>query len=262
MEDVPAQARRPQPTDWQLLARADQRGGRVVPIFTVRDPAGAEQGSTEGAPVLAAVWAASDPGLMRQIAAEVAPKVSALLTSIRIGRDRADPNSLFNRVAKVMVADVTGAPGDGNQSLTRQVRTHLAEYGLLLQTSKDGADFEVRGDVAAALEPNRKQRVEIVWTILAANGDERGKVVQLNEIPAGMLDHYWGDVAVVVGTEAAGGLYDVILKQSGRDPSVALIPKPAPVAQPVAAEALPEPTLPPAKAPPRTKRTKVHGGGS
>ena len=52
----------------------------------------------------------------------------------------------------------------------------------------------------------------------AANGDERGKVVQLNDIPAGSLDHYWGDVAVVVATEAAGGVNDVILRQSGREP--------------------------------------------
>ena len=42
------------------------------------------------------------------------------------------------------------------------------------------------------------------------SGDERGKVVQLNEIPAGSLDHYWADVAVVVATEAAGGVNDVI----------------------------------------------------
>ena len=63
-----------------------------------------------------------------------------------------------------------------------------------------------------------QQRVEIQWTVKAANGDERGKVVQLNEIPAGSLDHYWADVAVVVASEASGGVNDVILRQSGRGP--------------------------------------------
>ena len=43
-------------------------------------------------------------------------------------------------------------------------------------------------------------------------------MVQLNEIPAGSLDHYWADVAVVVATEAAGGVNDVIARQSGREP--------------------------------------------
>ena len=41
-------------------------------------------------------------------------------------------------------------------------------------------------------------------------------VVQLNEIPAGTLNQYWGDVAAVVAREAAGGVRDVILTQSGR----------------------------------------------
>ena len=52
-----------------------------------------------------------------------------------------------------------------------------------------------------------------------AAGDERGRVVQLNEIPAGTLDHYWGDVAVVVATEASNGVNDVILRQAGHDPN-------------------------------------------
>lgn len=255
-EEVPAQAKRPQLTDWQLIARAEPRGETVVPVFTVRDPTGAEQGSTEGAPVLASDWATAAPELGHQVAAEVAPKVAALLTSIRITRDHADPNNLYNRAAKVMVAAVTGAPGDGNQMLTKQMRAHLAAYGALVQTTKNGADFEVRGDVAVAATPNGKQRVEIVWTVAAANGDERGKVVQLNEIPAGTLDHYWGDVAVVVGTEAAGGVNDVILRQMGRE---AVPPKPpadtvAAEPNPADAEPLPEPPLPPRKVPPKARR--------
>ena len=67
--------------------------------------------------------------------------------------------------------------------------------------------------------PGRKERVEIQWSVRTASGDERGRVVQLNEIPAGTLDHYWGDVAVVVATEASNGVNDVIIRQSGRDPN-------------------------------------------
>lgn len=254
-EDVPAQAKRPQSTDWQLIARAEPRGETMVPVFTVRDPTGAEQGTTEGAPVPASDWAAAAPELGHQVAADVAPKVAALLTSIRITRDHADPNNLYNRAAKVMVAEVTGAPGDGNQTLTKQVRAHLAEYGPLVQTTKDGADFEVRGDVAVAATPNGKQRVEIVWTVVAANGDERGKVVQLNEIPAGTLDHYWGDVAVVVGTEAAGGVNDVILRQTGRTTDPPKPPAdPAAESKPADAKPLPEPPVPLRKVPGKAQR--------
>ncbi len=215
--EVPAQAKRPTTADWKLVSKLEVRGRSVVPVFTVKDPAGADQGSAEGAPASADSWAVASPDFLRMVASEAAPRISDLLSSIRITRDKANPNSLLNRPARVMVADVTGAPGDGNKTLTKQVRDHLAAYGLLVQPAKSGADFLVRGEVVVTPTPNHKERVEIVWAVTVPSGDERGKVVQLNEIPAGMLAHYWGDVAVAVATEAAGGLNDVIARQTGRE---------------------------------------------
>ncbi|HWS08550.1 MAG TPA: hypothetical protein VN362_12000, partial [Xanthobacteraceae bacterium] len=111
-----------------------------------------------------------------------------------------------------------GAPGDGDLSLTKQMKAHLAALGPTVQDTADGADFIVQGAVRMVPIAGGQQRVEIQWAIKAASGDERGKVVQLNDIPAGSLDHYWADVAVIVATEAAGGVNDVILRQSGREP--------------------------------------------
>jgi hypothetical protein len=185
----------------------------------VQDPQGKEQGSAEGERVPLAAWANADHALMQQVAAEAAPRIGAVLTSIRIARDKADPASLYNRPAKVQVADVTGAPGDGDQSLTQQMRARLAVLGPVVLTTPAGADFVVQGDVKVVPLPKHQERVEIQWTVKTAAGDERGRVVQLNEIPAGTLDHYWGDVAVVVATEASNGVNDVILRQSGHDPN-------------------------------------------
>jgi hypothetical protein len=64
----------------------------------------------------------------------------------------------------------------------------------------------------------QQERVEIQWIIKDAKGNERGRVVQLNVIPAGSLDHYWGDVASVVATEASGGVNDVLKKQTAPPP--------------------------------------------
>jgi hypothetical protein len=229
--DVPALAREPRANDWRLITSAEQRGRTVVPIYVVQNPEGAEQGTTEGRPVPTEAWAVSDGATLNAVATEAAGKVAELLTSIRIARDKADPNSLYNRVAKVMVADVTGAPGDGNISLTRQMRAKLAAYGPLIQTSASGADFVVKGKVVIVPLPNRQQRVEIQWYVNAANGEERGRVIQLNEIPAGTLDRFWGDVAVVVAAEASAGINDVLNRQSGREPprgeAVSIQPEPA-----------------------------------
>jgi hypothetical protein len=207
-------------TEWHLVATASQRGATVVPLFTVVDPQGKDRGKTEGAAVPTPAWAAADPATLQQTAADAAPKIAALLTSIETAREIADPNSLYNRRAKVMVADVTGAPGDGDTSLTQQMRTHLALLGPTVQTTPAGADFTVRGQVRAVPIPDNKQRIEVQWIIKNAAGQDLGRVVQLNEIPAGTLDHFWGDVAVVVATEASGGVNDVIKRQTQPDTAV------------------------------------------
>ncbi|HUB15010.1 MAG TPA: hypothetical protein VMB34_23890 [Acetobacteraceae bacterium] len=211
---VPAVAAEPGQSDWRLVATAALHGNTVVPTFTVVDPFGKDRGHTEGAPVPTAAWAAAGSGTLQQSATTAAPQIAALLTAIQTQQEMADPNSLYHRRAKVMVADVTGAPGDGDESLTRQMRMRLGLLGPQVQTASTGADFTVQGQVRAVAVPGNKQRIEIQWIIKNAKGQDLGRVIQLNEIPAGTLDHYWGDVAVVVATEASGGVNDVIKKQT------------------------------------------------
>jgi hypothetical protein len=102
------------------------------------------------------------------------------------------------------------------------MRSHLALLGPTVQTSPAGADFTVRGQVRAVPIPDNKQRIEVQWLIKNAAGQDLGRVVQLNEIPAGTLDHAWGDVAGVVATEASGGVNDVIKRQT--QPDTATVP--------------------------------------
>lgn len=217
--EVPAMVRRPEANDWRLVTKAQHVGNFVTPLFSVRDPQNKEQGSAEGDKVPLGAWADATPELLHQIAGEAAPRIGAVLTGIRIAHDKADPGSLYNRAAKVQVADVTGAPGDGDAALTAQMRARLAVLGPVVLTTSTGADFIVQGEVKVVPIPKRQERIEIQWVVKTAAGDERGRVVQLNEIPAGTLSHYWGDVAVVVAAEASNGVNDVILRQSGHDPN-------------------------------------------
>ncbi len=217
--EVPALVRQPARTDWRVLTTAQRDGDVIKPMFSVQDPQGKEEGSAQGEPVPLPAWSAASPAMLQQIAAEAAPRIGAVLTSIQIAHNKADPNSLYNRSARVTVPDVTGAPGDGDQSLTQQLRARLALLGPVVLTTLAGADFVVQGQVRVVPIPAHQERVEIQWIVKTASGDERGRVVQLNEIPAGTLDHYWGDVAVVVSTQASNGVNDVILRQSGHDPN-------------------------------------------
>jgi hypothetical protein len=220
--EVPALARAPRKTDWRVGITAERRGDQVVPRYAILDAAGHEQGALDGSALAAPGWIAGAPSALGQAAQDAVPKILALMKSIRATRDRADPNSLVNRVAKLYVPEVTGAPGDGNVSLTRLIRTGLAEYGPLIQVTPEGADFTVKGEVTITPPAKGQQRVEVVWTVTRPSGVVSGKVSQLNSVPAGILDGYWGDVAAAVAREASNGVDTVVERFIGRDP-----PKPA-----------------------------------
>ncbi len=214
-EEVPAVADIARVGDWRLTATAEVRGDKVVPIFTVEDPDGVAKGSTEAAAMDAAAWAQASPPVLEQVAVASAPAIAALLTRIEASRRMSDPNSLVNRPVRIYVPDVVGAPGDGNRQLARQLRLQMPQTGEIVQDSANGADFTVRGDVKTATGAGGSERIEIRWIISDSQGREAGQIVQLNEVPPGSLDRYWGDAALSVAQQAAGGVRDVIQNQLG-----------------------------------------------
>jgi len=214
-QEVPAVAGPSRPGDWNLVTGAELRGAEVVPVFTVQNPAGQDQGATEGAAVPVAAWADGAPQTLRGVAESAAPNIASLLTRIEAARRQSDPNSLVNRPAGVFFKGVHGAPGDGDTALARQIRTQLPGLGPVVQDTAAGADFVLAGEVATEPLAGNMTQVEIEWRVDDAAGHECGRVAQLNEVPAGTLSHYWGDVAVAVVQEAAAGIRDVILNQSG-----------------------------------------------
>lgn len=207
-EEVPVFAGQPRRGDWQLTISAEHRGADIVPMYRVIDPSGEQRGIAEGLPIAADMWVKAPP--LRRIAGEAVPRVAALLSRIEAARRQSDPNSLVNRAPRLFLASVTGAPGDGNAALARTIKAELAKAGQDMQDSATGADFTLAGVVVVAPGTAGKQSVEIQWVVNDAKGSEAGRVVQLNEVPKGMLDLYWGDVALVVAQEAAGGVRDVI----------------------------------------------------
>jgi hypothetical protein len=121
-EEVPTLAREPEKTDWRLVVSAARKGDQVVPHYAILDPAGHEQGAIDGTPISAPNWTSGPPWALSAAAQDAVPKILAVMMSVRATRDRANPNSLLNRVAKLYVPLVTGAPGDGNTTLTQLMR--------------------------------------------------------------------------------------------------------------------------------------------
>jgi hypothetical protein len=226
-QELPATATEAAPGDWRIVLSAQMDGASVIPTYTVIDPKGASQGAVSGVPVPASAWAAGDPTALKTAAATEVPKILSLLTSIHAHEQQSDPHSLLNRPPKLLFAGVTGAPGDGNASLTRLMLARLPTLGDIIVDSKRDADFTIRGEIKTASGANGAMRVEIQWIVVDAKARESGRVVQINEVPAGSLDHYWGEVAEVVATEAAGGVHEVVVQASGRGDAAKLAaPKP------------------------------------
>jgi len=213
-EEIPASHTAPRPGDWILTLAAKLAGPNVVPSYTLANSLGEPQGTSQGAPVPAAAWARNDPAVLKSAAAAAAPGIAALITRIEAARLQSDPNSLQNRPARVYLAGVTGAPGDGNRSLPAQMRLKLTGQGIVVQDTPENADFQLRGEVRTAPGANGTLRIELQWIVTDARG-ERGRLLQLNEVPPAAVNHYWGDVAVAASEEAAAGVKDVITNASG-----------------------------------------------
>ena len=114
---------------------------------------------------------------------------------------------------RLVVPDVTGAPGDGGRSLSEATRRalELAGFALVAPGTKPGkAALTVAGSVALSEPRGPTQSITISWQVRGADGSEKGRIDQANEIPAGSLDGAWGPIASAAGAAAAGGLAELI----------------------------------------------------
>lgn len=223
--EVPAAADTPLPLDWRLTVEASLAGGSVTPRFGLIDPDGAAQGSAEGRRVPARDWSEADPETLRRAARDAAPRIADLLLRAEAARKGMDPAALaVSGPPRIYVPMVRGAPGDGNAALTARLRDALTQQGMVVQEVAQGARFAVTGQVAVVAQPQtRTQRVELLWTVSRNDGEDLGRVLQLNEVPAGVLERFWGDVAFAAATEAAGGVRTVVANAGGfpADPAAA-----------------------------------------
>lgn len=256
-EDVPVIASAtPLPLDWLVEITAERQGqGRnetVRPRFRLLDADRKPQATTEGKPVPLEAWANADRALFDQVARENGPKLTQLLLQVEAARKSTDPAALAAGPPRLYMVGVKGAPGDGNASLAARMKEQLGGQGFVVQDSAEGAAYGLQADVAVVPGSTRAvERVEIIWIVSRRDGEELGRVVQMNEVPTGRLNRLWGDIAYVAANEAADGVKTVVanaLQTPGTSPDA---PKPtgpavgAVPAPPPSAALTPPPDLPP-----------------
>ena len=113
---------------------------------------------------------------------------------------------------RVAVEPLSGAPGDGDKSLAAAVRTVLQRQDLAIVEPGQKPDLTIDGKVSIAPVKPDKQHVKITWRVRRADGAQIGTVGQENDVPRGMLEGPWGDLAYSVAIAASEGLMQLVAR--------------------------------------------------
>ena len=144
-------------------------------------------------------WAVGESRLMAALAqASVGPIIVLMQGDL-------PPESALPRI---ILTQVTGAPGDGNESLALAMRTALAGSVELLNTGT--AAMRLEGKVRLGQAVKERQSVEISWVVRDSTGQELGLVSQSNSVAAGSLDSQWRGIAVTAAEWAAVGILELL----------------------------------------------------
>jgi hypothetical protein len=208
--DVPSVAAPAKKGNWQLVISASLSGTNVIPAYVITGPDGKTYGHTTGAAAPAAGWSNGDDATLQAAATADAATLTTLMTSINAQIQQSNPESLENRVPKLFVGAVTGAPGDGDTSLPLNVSRDLPGANLELTKTAATADFTVTANIKTTPAPQGQIQVELDWIIRDRNNRLVGQVTQIHDLNPTDITPYWGDVAAAAGSEAAQGINTVV----------------------------------------------------
>jgi hypothetical protein len=129
-------------------------------------------------------------------------------------QDEAPSEAEIGGRTRLAIGAIAGAPGDGDQALVTSITEILKKQDLAIVSDPQAkADLVLDADVAVAKPKGGKQNVKIVWHVRRKDGgDEIGTVGQENDVPAGLLDGAWGDVAYMVAVSAQDGIMELVAR--------------------------------------------------
>lgn len=114
----------------------------------------------------------------------------------------------------VVVAPVTGAPGDGSRSLPAALKKRLYRDGVKMANGGGRNVYTVKGTVKLTSAGSGKEKIRIDWRVLDPSGKSLGTVSQQNTIPKGSLNGPWGAIADAAAGAAADGIKKLLPKSS------------------------------------------------
>lgn len=130
-------------------------------------------------------------------------------------------------VPMATVAQVTGAPGDGNTALTKSLIALLPFKGIKIAAIKSEAAWRVEGKVKVTPKTEAEDLVTLTWRVLDDKGQELGTIRQQNAVPHGRLSGPWREIAAFASEAAAEGISQLIHSFTDRPQPTAAASEPA-----------------------------------
>jgi hypothetical protein len=221
-----------------LAASTDKKGATISYIWDVSDAKGQRVVRVSGEEVITArsgsdPWNGVDSTALRSIAGKSTSQIVAALpkggssggTASSSPPSSPPPGSSPTATAKpappgevmAIVAPVSGAPGDGQSSLTAALKKRLYAGGVKLAggSGSNGRNvYTIKGNVSLTDATGGKQNIRIDWQVLDPSGKSLGTVSQQNMIPKGSLSGPWGAIADAAAGAAADGIIKLLPRSS------------------------------------------------
>jgi hypothetical protein len=180
----------------------------LVALWELRDAAGQRLGErAERIEASAGDWEAGNDDAVARLAGASAAHVAAII------QEDAPTEAEMGGRARLLIGAVAGAPGDGGESLSRAITELLKKQDLAIVTDPQAeADLVLDAEITVAKPKAGKQNVKIIWHVRHKKGGEIGTVGQENDVPTGLLDAAWGDVAYMVAVSAQGGIMELVAR--------------------------------------------------
>jgi len=180
----------------------------LVAVWDLREPSGLSLGErTERLEAPMRDWEEGAQDAVTRLAAASAARLAAML------QDEAPAEAETGGQTRLLISGVEGAPGDGTDSLPRAITEILRRQDITIVTDPEAkADLVLRATVVVAKPNAGKQNVKIVWYVRRKDGGEIGTVGQENDVPAGLLDGPWGDVAYMVAASTQDGIVQLVAR--------------------------------------------------
>ncbi|MBI1384822.1 MAG: hypothetical protein GC150_07930 [Rhizobiales bacterium] len=213
---------------WALVSAAELQ---AVATQTATDLAAFIPATQAPAPVAPASTApaiaqtgAGQPALAQAQPTPLAPQAAAASQTAQpqqaVVRAAPQPAASTAQPIVAIVPPVTGAPGDGNNSLAGALQRHLAKKGIRTTASGGGEFYTVKGSVQMGPPTAGNQAIRIEWAVLDPSGKHVRTVVQRNTVPQGALNQAWGATAEGAAETAVPSIISIIQQrqqaQAGR----------------------------------------------